>query len=154
MWRTCHTPNYQQRRDQDKRLQYPKIKFWHKWLIQNYHYLPILDKTETKNNSHSLDSIKTVDQLHIDKVEEKALCLKLLQFGSALSSVAEHLEPHRLCTYLYELATTFSSFYEACSVLKADSETSRLTRLLLCDLTARTLEQGLALLGIRVLEKM
>jgi len=114
----------------------------------------IFRKAAGQDNSNPLDSIKTADQLHIDKAEEKALCLKLLQFSSALNSVAEHLEPHRLCTYLYELATTFSSFYEACSVLKADSEASRLTRLLLCDLTARTIEQGLSLLGIRVLEKM
>ena len=93
---------------------------------------------------------------HIEIKEpiEKQLALQLFQLESILSTVAERLEPHRLCNYLFELATLFSSFYEACPVLKAQTETSRNTRLLLCELTARTLKLGLNLLGIRVLEKM
>lgn len=92
--------------------------------------------------------------IEITHAKEKQLSLKLLQLRSVLESVAERLEPHRLCTYLYELATLYSSFYEACPVLKADTEVSLNTRLTLCDLTARTLKLGLGLLGIRVLEKM
>jgi len=103
--------------------------------------------------------ISDIGKLHATHVEirepiEKQLGLKLFQLESALGVVAERLEPHRLCTYLYELATLFSSFYEACPVLKAETEISRNTRLLLCELTARTLKLGLGLLGIRVLEKM
>jgi len=84
---------------------------------------------------------------------ERALILKLLQFGPTVRSVADNLEPHHLCNYLYELATAFSGFYEACPVLKADAATQQ-SRLILCDLTARTLKQGLDLLGIQVLDRM
>ena len=100
-----------------------------------------------------------VTKLHATHIElkepvEKQLALQLFQLESVLHAVAERLEPHRLCNYLFEIATLFSSFYEACPVLKAHSETSRTTRLLLCELTARTLKLGLNLLGIRVLEQM
>jgi arginyl-tRNA synthetase len=61
--------------------------------------------------------------------------------------------PHKLCTYLFELAQRFSAFFEACPVLKADDST-RLSRLALCDLTARVLERGLDLLGIEAPERM
>jgi len=85
---------------------------------------------------------------------ERALVLKLLQFGPTVGSVSDTLQPHRLCNYLYELASQFSSFYENCPVLRADSDQQRDSRLTLCDLTARTLKQGLGLLGIDVLERM
>ncbi|MDO9174630.1 MAG: DALR anticodon-binding domain-containing protein, partial [Actinomycetota bacterium] len=62
--------------------------------------------------------------------------------------------PHRLCTYLFDLAQTFTAFFEACPVLKEGHEATRDSRLALCDLTARTLEQGLALLGIDAPERM
>jgi arginyl-tRNA synthetase len=97
---------------------------------------------------------ETASQLVLHASVERQLSLKLLQLESVLQSVAERLEPHKLCIYLYELANLFSGFYEACPVLKAEDEASRHTRLLLCDLTARTLKLGLHLLGIRVLEKM
>jgi arginyl-tRNA synthetase len=61
--------------------------------------------------------------------------------------------PNLLANYLFELANAFHAFYEACPVLKAD-EPARSTRLALCQLTARTLQRGLALLGIQVPEKM
>ena len=64
------------------------------------------------------------------------------------------LSPHKLCTYLFDLATDFTSFYEHCPVLKADDEATRASRLMLCDATARTMEHGLALLGIRAPEQM
>jgi arginyl-tRNA synthetase len=66
----------------------------------------------------------------------------------------EKFSPHRLCTYLFELAQAFTSFYEACPVLKEGYEATRASRLALCDLTARTLQQGLALLGIEAPERM
>ena len=90
----------------------------------------------------------------IEQPQEKALVLALLGFGSALSDTLEKYSPHRLCTYLYDLATTFTSFYEHCPVLKADDQATRTSRLALCDLTARTLQQGLALLGIESPEQM
>jgi arginyl-tRNA synthetase len=62
-------------------------------------------------------------------------------------------EPHKLCGYLYALATSFSSFFEACPVLKAEPS-ERASRLSLCRLTARTLSTGLNLLGMEAPERM
>jgi len=90
----------------------------------------------------------------INEPAEKTLALKLLQIPSVIHSVADSLEPHRLCNYLYDLASSFHQFYEKCSVLNADSEAIRDSRLLLCDATARTLKTGLSLLGIDVVERM
>jgi len=89
----------------------------------------------------------------IDTPEERTLAIKLLRFAEAVPSVLDGYRPNLLCTYLYELATTFHSFYEACPVLKAE-EDLRASRLSLCALTLRTLETGLDLLGIRTPERM
>ncbi|GAB3658750.1 arginine--tRNA ligase [Actinocorallia lasiicapitis] len=78
---------------------------------------------------------------------ERELILKLDEFGAALLAVARTAEPHRLCTYLYELSQTFAKFFENCPVLKAAPE-ARPHRLLLTELTAETLSTGLGLLGI------
>ena len=83
---------------------------------------------------------------------ELALGKKLLDFADSLHLAAEEYRPHFLCQYLFELATTFHKFYEACPVLTAAK--TRDSRLVLCDLTARTLRQGLYLLGIEVVEQM
>ncbi|HLK11277.1 MAG TPA: arginine--tRNA ligase [Candidatus Binatia bacterium] len=85
---------------------------------------------------------------------ERTLVLKLLQLGGVVRAVAETLEPHRLCAHLYDVATAFSTFYERCPVLQAPDAERRRSRLLLCDLTARTLSCGLGLLGIEALERM
>lgn len=98
--------------------------------------------------------ITQLKALTLESPAEKQLSLKLLQLEDVLHAVAQRLEPHRLCTYLFELATLFNGFYEHCPVLKADTEIQRHSRLLLCDLTARTLLLGLRLLGIRVVEQM
>jgi len=84
---------------------------------------------------------------------ERALALKLLQFPETVQAVADECLPNLLCGYLYDLATTFSSFYETCPVLKADPAT-RAARLALCDRTARTIRTGLGLLGIETVEQM
>ena len=84
---------------------------------------------------------------------ELALAKKLLQFGEVLPQVIEDYRPNVLANYLYELASTFHGFFEACPVLKSEGET-RASRLTLCDATARLLKQGMALLGIEVPERM
>ena len=72
-----------------------------------------------------------------------------------MEAVAERLEPHRLCTYLFELAACFHSFYESCPILKEDvGEDVRSSRLALCDLSARVIHDGLGLLGIETVEQM
>lgn len=92
--------------------------------------------------------------LRIEAPAEKALALALLRYPGALRSVADALEPHRLCGYLYDLAGAFSVFFDACPVLAAPDEPTRLSRLRLCDLTARVLADGLHALGIPTLERM
>jgi len=85
--------------------------------------------------------------------EELALAKQLLNLGGVLEAVAADYRPNYLCNYLYEVAGAFAKFYEACPVLKSEGET-RASRLALCDLTGRVLKQGLAALGIEVLEQM
>ena len=92
--------------------------------------------------------------ISIDHVAERALVIRILQFDSAVRETLERFAPHRLCTYIYDLATDFTSFYENCPVLKADSETLRDSRLRLADATARVIECGLGLLGIESPEAM
>lgn len=90
----------------------------------------------------------------LDEPVERSLVLKLAEYGDVLEQMTDTLEPHRLCTYLYELAGLFTRFYEACPVLKADTPEQRASRLALCDLTAATLRSGLGLLGITVPARM
>ena len=85
---------------------------------------------------------------------ERGLALAILQFSEALAVTAADYRPNLLTAYLFELANRYSTFFEECPVLKAPTAESRASRLLLCDLTARTLRQGLELLGIEVAEKM
>ena len=85
--------------------------------------------------------------------QERALALQLLGFAAAVEATAETCSPSKLCTYLFELATSFTTFYEACRVL-VDDEAVRASRLGLCDLTARVLELGLSLLGMEAPEQM
>ncbi|MBQ0897819.1 arginine--tRNA ligase [Micromonospora sp. U56] len=84
---------------------------------------------------------------------ERALAFELLGFAGVVAEVERTLEFHHLAGYLHRLASTFSAFYERCPVLRASGEL-RESRLVLADLTARTLRQGLHLLGIRTVERM
>ena len=93
--------------------------------------------------------------LHIQQVAEKNLALKCLQFGETLEQIAADAYPHTLCAYLYELASQFMSFYEACPILKEDIDAAtRASRLALCYATAEVIKAGLDVLGIEVMEKM
>ena len=85
---------------------------------------------------------------------ERALALRLLGYGAAVADTVDKLAPHRLCTELFDLAQSYTSFYEACPVLRAPDDTTRLSRLVLCDLTACTLSAGLELLGIDSPDRM
>jgi arginyl-tRNA synthetase len=89
----------------------------------------------------------------LDAPQEKALALALVQLEGALERAADACHPHRVCAFLYDVATAFTSFYEACPVLKAEGGT-RASRLALCEVTARTLALGLNLLGIGAPDQM
>lgn len=92
--------------------------------------------------------------ISLSQPAELALAKHLLNFGGVLEAAADEYRPNFICTYLFELAGHFTSFYENCPVLKAESVEARASRLALCDLTARVLKQGLDVLGIEVLEQM
>ncbi|MFD5395627.1 arginine--tRNA ligase [Streptomyces sp. NPDC127097] len=86
---------------------------------------------------------------------ERALGLHLDQFGETVAEAAASYEPHKLAAYLYGLASLFTTFYDQCPVLKAEGGPDQIAgRLFLCELTARTLHQGMALLGIRTPERL
>ena len=85
---------------------------------------------------------------------ERALALKLLGLGAVLTSVGETAEPHRLCAYLFDVASLFTTFYEECPVLKAEPASLRASRLALCALTLDALTLGLTLLGVPIPDRM
>ncbi|MFD5766816.1 arginine--tRNA ligase [Streptomyces sp. NPDC127049] len=85
---------------------------------------------------------------------ERALGLHVDGFGEAIEETAAEYAPHKLASYLYQLASLYTTFYSECPVLKADTPAQVENRLFLCDLTARTLRQGMALLGIRTPERL
>jgi arginyl-tRNA synthetase len=90
----------------------------------------------------------------LDTVEERGLALQLFRFEEALTLALVDYKPSLITSYLWDVAKAYSGFFQNCPVLKAPNEGVRQSRLLLCDLTARVLKQGLELLGISVLEKM
>lgn len=92
--------------------------------------------------------------IRVEHEGEKQLAMALLRYPSVVRAVGEHLEPHRLCQHLLEIANKFSGFYQACPVLKADDQATRDSRLRLCELTARVLEDGMGVLGLPTLERM
>ena len=92
--------------------------------------------------------------LKITEDAERALALALLRYGPTIHATARSLEPHRLCTYLHDLANAYSAFYQACPVLRAEDESQRDSRLRLCDLTRRVLADGLDQLGIEAPARM
>jgi arginyl-tRNA synthetase len=92
-------------------------------------------------------------QVVLEQASEFELAKQLLRFDDVLESVIHDFLPNRICEYLFELSQKFNQFYEACPVLNAP-EPSRTSRLLLCNLTAGIIRQGLTLLGIPIVERM
>jgi arginyl-tRNA synthetase len=89
----------------------------------------------------------------LEEPAEQALALLLTRFGDVVDDVADSLQPHKLCAYLYDLSGALSIFYEQCPVLKAEGVV-RESRLAICAATKRVLATGLTLLGIEALERM
>ena len=90
----------------------------------------------------------------LDSPAERALGLEVLRFAEAIDLAMMDYRPNQLTAYLFDLANRYSTFFEECPVLKAETDEIRQSRLMLCDLTARTIRKGLELLGIEVVEKM
>lgn len=102
----------------------------------------------------AIDPASLTGTIQLATEQDQALANKLALFPEIIASVGSKGMPHYLCGYLFELAGTFSSFYEACPILNADDEALKQSRLKLAALTQRTLEKGLSLLGIETLERM
>ncbi len=98
-------------------------------------------------------NLDTNTKILLKEDAELTLAKYLLQLDEVIKEVERDLLPNRLCDYLYQLSDKFNKFYENCPVLKSE-EPARTSRLMLCDLTAKTLKLGLSLLGIKVLERM
>jgi arginyl-tRNA synthetase len=90
----------------------------------------------------------------LEQPEERALAMQLARFSEALDATVVDYRPHLITSYLWDLAKTYSGFFQNCPVLKAETPALRQSRLLLCDLTARVIQRGLDLLGIRTVERM
>ncbi len=93
-------------------------------------------------------------RVKLEQPFERALALQLLRFHDTLTAAAAELKPNLITGYLWDLAKTYSGFFQNCPVLKAETDELRQSRLLLCDLTARVIQCGLDLLGIRTVERM
>ncbi|ETX09670.1 arginyl-tRNA synthetase [Marinomonas ushuaiensis DSM 15871] len=100
-----------------------------------------------------MDVASLTGNISIIADQERALAVKLCQFEEAIQQVANDGMPHFLCAYLYDLAGTFMTFYEACPILNAEDDVKQ-SRLQLALNTASTLKLGLSLLGIETLERM
>src|SRR5262245_48286533 len=90
----------------------------------------------------------------LEKAEERALALELLRLEEALATAAVEYKPNALTTHLWDLAKAYNGFYQVCSVLRAETPEVKQSRLLLCDLTARSIKLCLQLLGIETVEQM
>jgi arginyl-tRNA synthetase len=119
---------------------------------------PYLMYAYTRINSIFTKSKMTFSQLNqkIDLMLEQEIDLAkhLVKFNEVIDAVAQKATPHLLCSYLYDLAVLFSSFYENCPVLNQEDEAIKMSRLKLSALTAKILKQGLQVLGIPVLNRM
>jgi len=139
---------------QNRNLDY--VFSWDKLLAFDGNTAPYIQNAYVRTRSlfrkAGLDEVPEA-AVNLTEPAEVALAKKLLDFADSLLLAAEEYRPHYLCLYLFDLATLFHKFYEACPVLSAEAAV-RESRLVLCDLTARTLRQGLNLLGIEVVEQM
>jgi arginyl-tRNA synthetase len=129
---------------------------WDKLLAFEGNTAPYLQNAFVRIRSIFRKAGETADPaapIHLTDPAERALAIKILQYAETLPAVLDDFRPNLLANYLYELANTYHSFYEACPVLKAEPAL-RASRLLLSDLAARTLSHGLDLLGIHCPERM
>ena len=106
-----------------------------------------------KNSNVETHELK-FNSIHLKQEEEKQLAAKLIRFNEVVNRVADKGSPHLLCTYLFELSSLLSTFYEKCHILKAEDAATKMSRLKLVVLVAEVIKQSLSLLGIKTLDKM
>lgn len=119
---------------------------------------PYLLYAYTRINSLFQKAGVAFDSFHspiiLDHMNDITLAKQLTLFPEVVDTVAAKAQPHLLCTYLFELSGVFSSFYEACPILNQENEALKLSRLMLAHVTAKVLNLGLSLLGIKTLKRM
>lgn len=93
-------------------------------------------------------------RISLDHPSERALAKSIVQFGESVEQAALDYKPNVLTSYLFDLANAYNAFFRDCRVLQAETDELRASRLILCELTARTIRRGLELLGIKVVERM
>lgn len=119
-----------------------------------YARIKSIERKAAKSDVDIESELSDIQNLTFTDDAERDLAKMLIRYDQAIASAAEECKPNYLTGYLYDLAQVFSRFYNACPVLQGDTE-QRPARLLLCDLTARTIRHGLSeLLGIKVIEQM
>jgi arginyl-tRNA synthetase len=106
----------------------------------------ILKKAEVKDSSSY--------QININEVAEHKLALHIAKFADTVDVTAKEAYPHYMCQYLYNLASLFMQFYEACPILKSENNAIKESRLAIANLTAEILKTGLDLLGITTIDRM
>jgi arginyl-tRNA synthetase len=130
---------------------------WDKMLALNGNTAPYLQYAYARVQSifrkGAVEATDRPREVAFASPEEITLAKHLLNFGLVLEAVGGDYRPNFLCNYLYELAGKFAGFFENCPVLKSEAR-QRDSRLALCDLTSRVLQQGLGVLGIETLEQM
>jgi len=129
---------------------------WEKMLSLHGNTAPYLQNAYVRIRSifrKAGGSAPKIAKLILNDSAEINLAKRLCQFAEVVPQVLNGFRPNILANYLFELANSFHTFYEACPVLKSD-ESTRTSRLALCDFTARVLQRGLDLLGIKAPEKM
>ncbi len=107
----------------------------------------------SRKGNIDLDKLESKQDILLSEETELVLAKHLLQLDYIIKEVEKDLLPNRLCLYLFELSQKFNQFYDQCPILQAEEEV-KLSRLILADLTAKTIKLGLSLLGISVLERM
>jgi arginyl-tRNA synthetase len=131
---------------------------WERMLAMNGNTAPYLQYAHARICSifrkGGIDEDSVRGPLAITHPAERALTVKMLEFPEIVAGVEADLRPHSLCTYLYELASVFSGFYDQCLVLTAENAATRNARLFLCRMAQRTLAGGLNLLGIEAPREM
>jgi len=129
---------------------------WEKMLALHGNTAPYLQNAYVRIRSifrKTDESVSKIDKLTLSYSAEINLAKRLCEFAEIVPQVLNGFRPNILANYLFELANSFHTFYEACPVLKS-GEPARSSRLALCDLTGCVLQRGLDLLGIKVPEKM
>jgi len=134
---------------------------WEKMLAMNGNTATYMQYAYARNRSIFRRGDEDVEAYRTDpppvvitNASERALALQLLRFEDALQAAAAEFKPNLVTSYLWDLAKAYSTFFEQSDVLKAETPELRKSRLVLCDLTARVIQQGLCLLGIQTVERM